>query len=131
MSGTNVSPGYASSVTNSLLPPPSNPPRSIPFILNFGTITTLGIDLTNQIEQNYISGIQGMFIDNSTSSTRTTVYIPSSQQTLRVPAYSQAYLPIIAPTPPQLNVTNLGSATVGLQLFNYPTPACVWQPGTA
>jgi hypothetical protein len=130
MSAT-VTPGYPSQTIGSLLPPEQMGPRSVPFVLQFGTITSQLLDFTNQIQQGFLNGIQFVYCDNSASTTWTTITTGNGQQTVRIPARSGAYLPLSVPNPAQIQVTNLGSATINVVFFNYPMPACVWNTGTA
>lgn len=127
-----LQPNYASTVTNSNLPGHGELPRAMPFNITFnGTITSFGIDLTLPVQQNLITGVQSIYVDNSASTVWTQIYVPSSQQTIKIPARSQAYLPLVIPNPPQFQVSNLGTCVVELQLMNFPMPACVWNTGTA
>lgn len=104
-------------------------PISLPLIFNVTSGQTYLVDLSLFIQQGRISEIQSVFVDNSGNDAALTLTFSGSNQPLIIPAGSQAYLPILAPKLPQINVFSTGSTegtNVRVVFLNCPVPASVW-----
>ena len=98
--------------------------RSYTFSITLATGTSLTFDLRSQQNLNVFKDAQGIFVDNSANSTAVSITFPNLQ-TLIVPPYSQAVLPIYLPVGTPV-LTFAGNGTVNFVLINFPTPAAVW-----
>jgi hypothetical protein len=109
---------------------PCNGPKSIPIPLDFsagGPIFEL--DITNMNQQGDFEAIQTIYLDNSANPFPVTITCRNTNQNITIPPFSQAYMPLLQPNPPDIQITSLGTAKVFVQLLNFYLPPLIW--GTA
>lgn len=119
----------AYSVYNSVMP--KEGPRAIPLQLDFAQSAQYKIDLSLATMEAKISVIQSIWIDNTQCSDITTVVVNPSgavTQTIRAPAYSQGWYPVVASNRPVLTVACPQTVNVAVTLFNVPMPSTVYFP---
>jgi hypothetical protein len=119
-----IYPGLPITTRNTKLP--DEGPRTIPVTVDFSKGQTQSIDLQQLIVQSKISMVQSMYVDNSANNAAVTFVISGTGQTLVVPATSEAYLPILAPSPAVITVSSDSSEAIGVFINNFPVPAAVW-----
>ena len=113
-------------VGNQTLPPEG--PKSIPYRLDFSAQSAYLISLQYLFAQSLISNVQGVYVDNSTNTQPTTVYVDNTQQEIDVPPGAQMYVPLVLTANSQITIASQGSAAVTAKLFNFPMPFGVWYP---
>jgi hypothetical protein len=89
--------------------------------------TAFDIDLTLSQTQNYISLIQGVFLDNSANADVVSIVSNgATNQRIEFPAGAQGYIPLLATKPTSFTVTSAGAVTVPIILLNVAVPAIIW-----
>ncbi len=106
---------------------PCEGPRCLPLTLDFSVDPAFSINLQNTQALIKFSMVQAVFIDNSNNGNSIIVSNPFTDQSLIVPANSQAYLNILCPTPAQINFQSQGGVVVKVELLNYPVTNYVWK----
>ncbi len=101
---------------------PKEGPKTIPVLVDLRTATSVLVDLTQQQMTAKISYIQTVFVDNSLNTASVSITADTTGQILRVPAGTQAYLPILAPIPPRFTIATAGAVIVPIQFLNIPMP---------
>lgn len=111
---------------NGNIPKAQEGQRGIPLTLDFTAQTAWLLDLKVAQAQAHVSYIQTIYIDNSQNTATLSVSAGTNGQVITIPPKSQAYLPILAVTPPVLRVSTAGGVFIPLQLLNFPVTPCVW-----
>jgi hypothetical protein len=89
--------------------------------------TAFNIDLTLSQTQNYISLIQGVFIDNSENADVVSITSNgATNQKIEFPAGAQGYVPLLATKPTSFTVASAGAVTVPIIFLNVAVPAIIW-----
>jgi hypothetical protein len=117
----------ASPVASSIIPPGKEGPRAVAVTVDFTGGSSFVLNLEILQTRNVLSMIQGLFYDNSTNTSNVAILCGITGQTIYVPSFAQAYLPLLLPNPPTLTFTSAGSFVTYCQLLNMPMPACVWK----
>jgi hypothetical protein len=93
------------------------------------------LDLTNPVtvdlsliqSQQFIKTVRGIYVDNQNSiGGKITIKANRTNHTLIIPKQSQAFLPIFAPDPVLLTISDTVADIVGFQLLNFPVGPFVW-----
>lgn len=107
---------------------PKGAPRAVKMDFDLSASQDYTANLEKVIEQGVLEFIEALFVDNSANGYALTVSIKVSGQKIILPPYSQGYIPVLAPQPPILEITSnsAATATVSIQLLNFPVPAAVW-----
>jgi hypothetical protein len=107
---------------------PADGPKTIPLVFDFSTNAEQTFDCVEIIEQGKISYVQTMYVDNRDNPNELTITIDLVRQRISIPAHSQGYYSILAPTPPRFTVKTgaVGAYTVGIHLLNVPIQPIVW-----
>lgn len=108
---------------------PTEGPLAVPMRWEFSTTVTQWVaDLQSFVQQQNISYIQSVFVNNADNDAEMMVLVPSSGQRMRIPAYSQCYLALLAPNPPYIEFLSTPTATVQVEchLCNFPVDNEVW-----
>lgn len=105
---------------------PCEGPKVVPQFLDFAGATQFVVDLKMLVQQNKISEVQSIFVDNSSNDKPLSILVAVQRQTIVIPPYSQAYLGILASVA-ELTVSSQSTmAMVGLFVQNFPVSNCVW-----
>lgn len=119
---------YDIAITNAQIPKegPKALPLGIPFsdtklIFKLNFLLTMG--------QQYMSQVQGVYVDNAANSEPVTFNVGVINQTLEFPANSQGYIPLLVPKNAELTVASEGAVTVRMIFLNVPVPAQIWSVG--
>lgn len=124
MSNTILSTRHAVKTSNQAMPAQFLA-MAIPVNLVAGQTDSL--DLTNAINTRQIDQVQCMFVDNASSLGALTIVFSASNQRIIIPAFSQAYVPVLSVNDPVLTFTASGLAvSATLQLLNMPMPLQIW-----
>lgn len=113
---------------------PVEGPKALNALLDFtGGASQAFVDLTNQVQDGpnkQISYVQGLYVDNSLGTVDIICTMGGTQQTLRFPAGTQAYVPVLANFFPTFLFSGKGNASPGIivpvYFLNVPIPAIVW-----
>lgn len=112
---------------NGAIPPEG--PKVMTSSLNWSTIASPAIyDLVLIKQLGRVSGLQGLFIDNSANSQPVTVQSSILNLPLVVPGNFQGIFPLFVTDQVKLTVSTTGSGTTNLFFLNFPVAAAVW-PG--
>lgn len=118
---------------------PFGGPAAIPQTLTFTSlITQITQDLTQAVVlvTNAVELVQTLFIDNSQNPSPLTITTGVVNQSVKVPAYSQAFLPILTTTSFFTAVSNGGvraqaNVNVNIHYLTMMLPAAVWPASAA
>jgi hypothetical protein len=106
---------------------PCNGPKSVPIPLDFSSGgPTFEIDLTDINQQGTFEAIQTIYLDNSANPFPAIIVCRNTNQSITIPPFAQAYMPLLQPNPPDIQISSLGTAKVFIQLLNFYLPPCVW-----
>lgn len=108
---------------------PAEGPKVVPLLLDFSGGANILIDLVSDSSLGIIQLIQGIYIDNSNSTSKTVVTVQGSQQIISCPAGWQGFFPLFTPMPPKMTVQNAGGVPLYVILYNMPMPAAAWPGG--
>lgn len=86
------------------------------------------IDFTPLKMAGYVSGIQGIFIDNSGNTQPVTVQASVINLPLEIPGNYQGLFPLFVTNQTKLTISTTGTGKTGLFFLNFPVAAAVW-PG--
>lgn len=115
--------------TNSNLP--KERARIVPLTCNFASLPnqTQAVSLMYLQQQQQVTAIQSVFIDNSANSFTLSLLINGSEQTIIAQPNTQGYYPVLVAAVFGFTISSVGSsATSKLWLLNFPAPAGVWGP---
>lgn len=107
---------------------PKQGPRTVPVTIDWSLGISQKLDLLEVQQRRFIDYCQSVFIDNKSSDYWVEIEMGTTGQTVRIPARSQAYLPILLPNPPRLtfNTETGNTGTTILQLLNFPINSMIW-----
>lgn len=103
-------------------------PASIPVLLDWSQASQYNLDLSHFIQQQKVSLIQAVYIENGSGTQPLQIQIPGTRQTLQIPAGSEAYLMLIAANPLTMSFLSTDGANKStIHLLNYPVTNAVWK----
>ena len=103
---------------------------AVPIIIDFTAHTAYKLDFTISQWTNKINSVQSAYIDNSNGLAPLLLTIEIIGQTITIPSGAQAYVPLVAPSPPIFDVScSNGAANTLIIFLNVPMPLSVWFPG--
>ncbi len=106
---------------------PAGLPRSMELSIQLpADNSAILIDLSQQVDSDILEFVQTIYVDNSHNPFQCDFTFQGTNQLLTIPAYCQAYQPVMCPNPPLFTVQSKGTAIVGIQLLPHPVPASVW-----
>jgi hypothetical protein len=106
---------------------PDEGPKSIAVLLDFSQGTQFTLDLQNLIQRNFISMIQGIFIDNSANGSTLAVSFGGAGQSIKIAPNRQGYFIVLCPNPVnQIVFTSTGGVAVSVNLLNFPVTNSDW-----
>lgn len=105
---------------------PKEGPQSVTIPLDFSSGQFLFEDLTAESQQETISVVQCVFIDNSNNPYPVSLFFAITQFTLWCPPNCQGFFPIVNSGPPNFTAFSSGGVKILIQLLNFPMPAAVW-----
>lgn len=106
-------------VFNMVLP---NAPLIIPQSADMRTASEVEFDLSPLIDKQTLDFISGAWVDNSENAQALTLSVAGSQQRVVFPAYSQGYLPLLAPNSPKFVATCATAPGVIIPIIFYNVP---------
>lgn len=110
---------------------PKEGPRSVPFLFDWTSGNTYEANLINFQNQQKISIVQGMWVDNSTNPNPMTCFNPATGQTVTVLGGYQGYFPVLAVNPVDLFFSSAaGAHTTQVILYNVPIAPATWAAST-
>src|ERR1700733_3178209 len=107
---------------------PKEGPKAVPYNLDFSVQTAYSINILYLYQQNIISVIQVLYVDNSANADSVQVLVSQTSQRIIVPAGDQGYFPVLCPTNGVITVSSGGGVQVPLCLINVPMQCLTWQP---
>lgn len=86
------------------------------------------VDLSLQVQQGFISFIQGFYVDNSLNANPLVIVIDETGQKINIPANKQAYMPAFFSDTAKLvaSTTLAANLIVPIFLTNVPVDTCIW-----
>jgi hypothetical protein len=105
---------------------PCEGPRVVPVALDFSLTTEYDLQLQNFEARNFISMIQGLFIDNSLSASPLSIVFENSGQTIKIAPGHQAYKAVLCPNPAFISFLSEGGTSVKVLLLNFPVTNDDW-----
>src|SRR5215471_13660000 len=84
---------------------PEEGPKCVPMTLDFTATDSYDLDFSSIVNRAFISMVQTVFVDTSTSGVNVTITVPGSQQIIKVKAGTQGYYPILMPNPIKFKVS--------------------------
>lgn len=122
---SNSSQLFDTPIFNALIP--AEGPKALSIVAPFdGSGGSFDVNLLLTQSQQFMSMVQAVFIDNSLNASGVVITSSGVNQTLKCPAHSQAYLPLLVTKNGALNVQSAGAANVTFIFLNVPLPAIVW-----
>lgn len=103
--------------------------KSLPVNIDFSQGANFFLDLSSiqgQGPQKYISSVQTLYIDNVDNTAAIDVVMDVSKQRIRIPAGSEAYIPVLEPNPPKITFTCANPVIVPVQVLNFFVPPYIW-----
>lgn len=104
---------------------PCEGPKVVPQVLDFTASPSYDVDLTQLVQQGFISEIQALFVDNSASDAPLICTCSVTQMRVVIPAASQAFITTLSQGPRFVfSSTYLG--VVNIFALNFPVSNAVW-----
>jgi hypothetical protein len=107
-------------------PPGREGEITIPVDFDFSAGADHVADFSALESKGVIANVQSFYIDNLANPQAVSVTDPTTQQTITIPALSQAYMPLLSKAPNQLNISGTGTATVTINFNNFYMPPYIW-----
>jgi hypothetical protein len=114
---------------------PSEGTKAIPMLLDFTLANQFTLDLTNIQQRGFLSMVQSLYIDNSTSDIPLQIFINGSQMVVVAKGRTQGWYTVMCPNPvkfafscpggPGFDVTT-GRYGIRVYFCNVPIPGVVW-----
>lgn len=98
---------------------PSEGPRALAAILQFGGAEIQSIDLMLEVQQKKISLVQGLFFNN-VDGPDLDIVVDDTQQAISIPAGKQGTLQLLTTQVPKFTITSRGSGVVRFHFVNFP-----------
>lgn len=124
MSSSGIASPTAQSVWTGCIP--QSGPKALPIDYDFSVATSYTQNLFSAQGQGWIEFVQSLYIDNSANGQPITIDIAQTRQHLSVPAGFCAYLPVLAPNPPNMTFTTTGGVAIRVHFLNFFMPPLVW-----
>lgn len=107
---------------------PAKGPKTYPFTLDFRTNPSQIIDMTTEIQGEFINFISGCFVDNTLNANPLKITTQSIGQVLSIPAGKQAYMPLLVGDAAVLTISTTAANNLLVPFFvvNFPVQPFVW-----
>jgi len=106
---------------------PKEGPRGMGIVAPFtNTAIEFDINLLLTQSQQFMSLVQAFFCDNSLNGSSVTIRTGTLNQSVIIPANSQAYLPLLVAKNDTITVSSMGEVPVTFVFLNVPVAAAVW-----
>lgn len=99
-----------------------NGPLVVPFVADFTTANEVEADLSQLIANKNLDFVSGAYIDNSSSSEDLIIKAKGSNQSIKIPAGAQAYMPLLSPNEPKFILSCATSPATLIPIFFYNIP---------
>jgi hypothetical protein len=121
-----TSPQQVFGVSNIAIPPKG--PKAVPIDIDFSVQTSIDISGELATAQGHIDYVQGFYYDNGNNADPITFTVQGTNQVIKVPGYSQGYVPALFLDPPFMTVATTAAADkrVRITLYNVPIQAQIW-----
>ncbi len=101
--------------------------KAITVDIDFALGASFSLDLSAAVEQaKWINSVQTLYIDNYGRTVPQIITTGSVGQRIIVPAGAQAYISLLQPNPPVVNISYAGSDIIRVQVLNFYLPTYVW-----
>lgn len=105
---------------------PKEGPLVVPNFVDFTAFTTYQLDLTYQQQGGRISMIQTLYVDNSNATVPLFITVATSGQTIKIPANSQAYVPLTVTNKLAVSLTSSANLVIPVFVINVAMNATIW-----
>lgn len=113
--------GRALRIWNQLAPtkPDGSPgdPTAWREIFDFSTLSSIDLNLYDQISQNELGFVQSLYVDNSQNNNTLEIISGIIEQRISVPAGVQLYIPVLTADPPVFNIATTAVAGLKVTIF--------------
>lgn len=109
-----------------LLPKPEENPRTIRTFVTLEAAVVYNLSLGTLVDQEALSNIQTIKIDNSAGANPVTVRAGKTGDTVICPAYSQGYYPFLFGDDSNIEISRADAGQITLWLINMPMPTAQW-----
>jgi hypothetical protein len=110
-------------VSNQSIPKQGSVVKTFPFSAQFtGSVVSIDLDLTNAVAKGIIDNIQCVYVDNLANPAPISISSTITHASISIPAYTQAWAPILVANPPQFTFASTGATTVNIFFMNVPMP---------
>lgn len=104
-------------------------PAVIPINLPLNQASSYALDLRGIQQLGFVDQLQSIYVDNSGNAQPLQIIVSSTNQSLIVPGYAQAFLPIFVSNNLVLTFVSTGGVVVPVYPLNFPIAAAVWSVG--
>lgn len=125
-SASQINPSQLSFYSVQNLQVPCEGPRSIPIVLDFSKNPSYQVNLQHTSALQYVSLVQGLYIDNSANTSALQILMVVSGQVISIGAGKQGYLGILCPNPPNIVFSSAGGVAINVHILNFPVTNQVW-----
>jgi hypothetical protein len=105
---------------------PKEGPVTIPLNIDFTAQSSYQFDATYIQQKGYVSLLQSIYVDNSLANVPFIMQVATTNQIVKVPAYSEAYIPLPITNKLALNFSSGSGLVIPVQLMNIAINATVW-----
>jgi len=98
---------------------------TIPIDFSIGLVYSLDLTAIQQ-QLPYFKTLQSMFVDNSANANAITITMNGTLQRIVIPAYGQAYLPILMIAAAVIQFSSASAVQISVQLLDFFLPPMVW-----
>lgn len=119
---------YDTAIANAQMPPEGPKALACQFLFT-ATQQTFTQQMYLTSSQQYMSQVQGAFVDNSENSEPVFIKTEVLGQVVKFPAASQGYIPLLCPFKANIDVSSavVNPALVTIFFLNVPVPALIWE----
>jgi len=111
---------------------PKEGPKALPIAFDFTSVASVDIDLFTENTNGVIQYVQAVYVDNSLNPNELTIFFPSTQQKIVIPATAQGVWPVFSIDQVRLTISSTidPDARGNIILLNVPMPLTQWGPLT-
>lgn len=117
---------FLSAMKASLGAAPAEGPMVVPVPIDFTAQTSYILDITYIQQQARISMLQTLYIDNSANTQPLYLILSTTNQTVKIPANSEAYMPLVFSNKLAVTLATTGALVVYVAALNVAMNAAVW-----
>jgi hypothetical protein len=106
--------------------PAKKGPKALPYKLDFTATQLFTLDFTGLELQEFLEGVQTIFVDNSLNTATLIITCSNTGQIVTYPAKSCGYATLLQPIPGTIDIFTTGGVVINLQLLNFHIDPMIW-----